>query len=135
MKFPHRQKLLRELVTMQKESHCNNTNCIQKGGKHICLCPVEGIINTIAKKWALLIIATVGNHEKLRFNPLMEKLGDISPKTLSDRLKELEKDGLIEKKVVTTTPLKVEYSLSQNGIELRDAMIPLLDWAAKKNRN
>lgn len=119
---------------MQKESerHCKNTNCIQKGGKHICLCPIEGIINTIAKKWALLIIATIGNYEKLRFNALMEQLGDISPKTLSDRLKELEKEGLVEKSVISVTPLRVEYTLSRDGIEVRNAMIPLLEWAAKR---
>ncbi|MFP4656481.1 MAG: winged helix-turn-helix transcriptional regulator [Candidatus Woesearchaeota archaeon] len=117
---------------MRKESHCDSTDCIQKGGEHFCLCPVEGIINTIAKKWALLIIATLGNHKALRFNALMEKLGDISPKTQSDRLKELVEEGLIEKKVVTTTPLKIEYSLTSDGVEVRDAMKPLLDWVAKK---
>ncbi|GBE19476.1 MAG TPA: transcriptional regulator [Candidatus Pacearchaeota archaeon] len=114
---------------MQKES---KVHCRKKGENEICLCPVEGIINIISKKWALLIIGTIGNNKKIRFNRIMENLGDISPKTLSDRLKELEKAGLIEREVFAEIPPRVEYSLTQDGIEVRDSMMPLMKWASKK---
>lgn len=114
---------------MQKES---KVRCGKKGEKEICLCPVEGIINVISKKWALLIICTIANNKKIRFNKIMENLGDISPKTLADRLKELEKAGLIKREVFAEIPPRVEYSLTQDGIEGRDSMIPLMEWVSKK---
>jgi DNA-binding HxlR family transcriptional regulator len=119
---------------MKKEidTHCKNVHCTVKGGKEICLCPVEGIINVISKKWALLVIGTIGNNKKIRFNKIMKNLGDISPKTLVDRLKELEKAGLIKKEVFAEIPPRVEYSLTQDGIEFRNSIIPLMKWASKK---
>ena len=114
---------------MQKKS---KIRCRKKGKNEICLCPVEGIINVISKKWALLIIGTIGNNKKIRFSRIMENLGNISPKTLSDRLKELKKAGLIEREVFAEIPPRVEYSLTQDGIEVRDSMISLMDWASKK---
>ena len=50
----------------------------------VCFCPLEGIIDVISKKWALLIINAIGNYGSLRFNKLMEELRGISPKTLAD---------------------------------------------------
>ncbi len=74
----------------------------------------------------------IGNNEKLRFNQLMKNLGTISPKTLSDRLKELEKAGLIIRESFAEIPPRVEYSLTKEGIELRNLMIPLIEWASKR---
>ena len=59
---------------------------MHKEGDHICFCPLEGVIDVISKKWALLIVNALGNSGRLRFNGLMEQLGGISPKTLSDTL-------------------------------------------------
>jgi DNA-binding HxlR family transcriptional regulator len=97
-----------------------------------CFCPLEGIIDVISKKWALLIINAIGNYGKLRFNNLMQELGNISPKTLSDTLKELLKEGIIKRDSFAEIPPRVEYSLSQDGVELRKAIIPLLKWAATR---
>jgi DNA-binding HxlR family transcriptional regulator len=63
----------------------------------------------------------------------MKELTGISPKTLSDRLKELTEAGLINKKVFAEIPPRVEYTLTQDGIEVRDAMLPLMEWAYKKS--
>jgi len=101
--------------------------------EHICFCPLKGVIDVISKKWALLIINAIGNHGTLRFNELMEALNGISPKTLSDTLKKLEAESLIERKSFAEIPPRVEYSLTENGVELRKAIIPLLMWAAKRN--
>lgn len=98
----------------------------------ICLCPIDGVIDTIGKKWGLLIINEIGNHEILRFNELMSELKGISPSTLASMLKELEKEKLIEKKMFREIPPRVEYSLSTRGKELRKAIIPLIKWATKK---
>lgn len=98
----------------------------------ICLCPLDGVIDTIGKKWGLLIINEIGNHEKLRYNELMSELKGISPSTLASMLKELEKEKLIEKEMFREIPPRVEYSLSTRGRELREAILPLIKWATKK---
>ncbi|MCK5183479.1 MAG: helix-turn-helix transcriptional regulator [Candidatus Heimdallarchaeota archaeon] len=117
---------------MNKESE---TNCIKeelKEGK-ICLCPVKGIIDVLSKKWTLLIIVVIGNHKTIRFNKIMDQFAGINPKTLSQRLKELENAKLIVRKAYPEVPLRVEYSLSKDGEELIDAICPLMDWATKKD--
>ena len=96
---------------------------MEKDSDRICLCPLEGIITTIAKKWAILIISILGHHERLRFNDIMEILGGISPKSLTDTLKELQKEGLIQREAFPEIPPRVEYSL----------IIPLVRWAEKRD--
>jgi DNA-binding HxlR family transcriptional regulator len=101
--------------------------------KQVCLCPLEGIIDVISKKWALLIINAIGNYGRLRFNRLMEELKGISPKTLSDTLKDLEAWGLIKRESFAEIPPRVEYTLTKDGTDLRGAITPLLRWAATRN--
>jgi len=117
-----------KIVTMYKESDPIHKEC-----DHICLCPLKGVIDVISKKWALLIINAIGNYGRLRFNGLMEELGSISPKTLADTLKDLQAEGLIIRESFAEIPPRVEYSLTDDGIELRKAIIPLLKWAALRN--
>jgi DNA-binding HxlR family transcriptional regulator len=100
---------------------------------HICLCPLEGIINVIGKKWAILVISIIGNHEKIRFNDIMQRLDGISPKTLSDVLKGLQKEHLIHRESFSEIPPRVEYSLTEDGKLLREAVLPLIRWAEKRD--
>lgn len=113
---------------MNTNSKCNNT---EENG--ICFCPIEGVIEVLSKKWALVIIGTISNNKRIRFNELMKSLDGISPRTLSIRLKELEKAGLIKRENFAEIPPRVEYTLTQDGIEVKDAMIPLMEWAHKKS--
>jgi DNA-binding HxlR family transcriptional regulator len=100
---------------------------------NLCFCPLEGVMGVISKKWALLIINAVGIYGRLRFNRLIEELHGISPKTLSDRLKELQAEGLIEREFFAEIPPRAEYSLTKDGAELRESIIPLLKWTIKRN--
>jgi DNA-binding HxlR family transcriptional regulator len=97
---------------------------------HLCFSPIEGVIDVISKKWALLIINGLCNKERLRFNDLMKELGGISPKTLSDTLKILQAENLITRQSFAEIPPRVEYSLTEDGIELGKAIMPLIHWAA-----
>ena len=115
---------------MRKKS---NTTCgASEKVEDICLCPLGGIIETISKKWALQIIATIGNYRKLRFTEIMEKLGDINPSSLTGRLKELETTGLIKREAFAEIPPRVEYSLTKDGKDLRKAVMPLMKWALSR---
>ena len=111
------------------------SNRMPKKCNHLCFCPIKGIIDIIGKKWALLIINALRNQGKLRFNDLMKQLGGISPKTLSDTLKELQVEKLINRESFAEIPPRVEYSLSQDGMELGEAIMPLIRWAATREHN
>lgn len=98
----------------------------------ICLCPLHGLLDVIAKKWALLVIAILGNEGERGFNELKRELGCISPKPLSDTLKSLERVGLVERRVRGTTPPTVRYSLTPDGWILRGHLIPMLAWVSER---
>lgn len=98
-----------------------------------CLCPVEGIIDVISKKWAICIISHLGNKKKgYRFNELQRSLEGISPKSLSDRLKELKEEGLIDRDVEDSAPPKVTYTLTEDGESLHEKLMPLVQWVNKR---
>jgi DNA-binding HxlR family transcriptional regulator len=106
---------------------------LSKKEEQTCICPLKGIIDVISKKWALLIINALGNYGKLRFNKIMETLNGISPKTLSDTLKDLQTEELIKRESFAEIPPRVEYSLTNDGAELRKSIIPLLEWTANRS--
>jgi DNA-binding HxlR family transcriptional regulator len=98
----------------------------------ICLCPLDGIIDVISKKWSLLIINEIGNHKRIRYNNLMKELQGITPKTLADILKELVKHGLVMREPFNEIPPRVDYTLTHDGEQLREAIIPILQWAISR---
>jgi len=95
-----------------------------------CACPTDGVIDLLGKKWTLCLVATVANHGTIRFNQLQERLGTISPKTLSDTLQALQSHGILERKAFAEVPPRVEYSLTQRGRDLVVAIQPFMAWAA-----
>lgn len=100
--------------------------------KDACLCPITGIIDVVAKKWSVCIVSLLGSYECMRFNEIKRELAGISPKSLSDRLRELHKEGLIHKKVYAEVPLRVEYSLTEDGRSLFEALKPLMEWVTER---
>ena len=104
--------------------------------ENLCVCAFGGVLTSISKKWALLIINKLGVSGRLRFNDLMSELEGISPRTLSETLKELQREHLINRESFSEIPPRVEYFLTEDGSELRKAIIPLLRWASDRdNRN
>ena len=73
----------------------------------------------------------LGRAKSLRYNEIKNQIGVISPKTLSDTLKILEKERIITRNVYPETPPRVEYSLTKEGNELKTALVPLLQWLQK----
>jgi len=105
---------------------------MQNKNETVCYCPLEGVIDVISKKWALLIINAIGNYGSLRFNKLMEELHGISPKSLADTLKQLQNEQLLQRESFAEIPPRVEYSLTEDGQGLRAAVVPILKWAATR---
>ena len=85
-------------------------------------CPVEYTASLIANKWKILILRDLLKETK-RYNELTRSVIGISAKVLTENLRELEKDGIILRKVYPVVPPKVEYSLTSKGYELK----PILD--------
>jgi DNA-binding HxlR family transcriptional regulator len=81
------------------------------------ICPVARTANIISGKWTILIIRDLANGIK-RFNQLERSLQGISPKTLSERLRSLEEEGIIIRQTFAEVPPRVEYSLTEKGLDL-----------------
>ncbi|MDG7044533.1 MAG: helix-turn-helix transcriptional regulator [Nitrososphaerota archaeon] len=99
----------------------------------ICVCALEGAMDLLGKKWTIFTINAIGNHASVRFKDLYSELRGISPSTLSSILHELESRGLISRKSFPEIPPRVEYKLTDAGMDLREAIIPLLIWASKQD--
>jgi len=95
-------------------------------------CPLEGVIDVIGRKWALLIINAIGSCGKARFSELMQQLQIVSPKTLADTLKQLQQERLVRRESFNEIPPRVEYSLTEDGDGLWKAIIPILKWTASR---
>lgn len=97
-------------------------------------CTVYKTMDIIGKKWALPIILELykGPKKEKRFGEIKNKMEKVTPKILSTRLKELEKEGLIHKKIdYTTTPIKCEYALTDSGEDLISTIQDMKKWALK----
>jgi DNA-binding HxlR family transcriptional regulator len=87
-------------------------------------CPINNTFKIIGKKFTVLILRNMINGKQSRFNQLLNSIEDSNPKTLSARLREMEKAGLIKRKVFSNEkPVRIEYYLTEKG----SALQPLLD--------
>ncbi|MCM1332540.1 MAG: helix-turn-helix transcriptional regulator [Bacteroides sp.] len=93
-------------------------------------CPIRNVISRFSGKWALLVLCVLAENEATRFNAICKAIPDISPKVLTDTLKNLEADGYVIRKMYTEIPPKVEYSLSSLGQSLMDVIRELITWTA-----
>lgn len=85
------------------------------------------IFSDIANKWALLIIETLGERT-MRFSELRNEVEGISHKMLTQNLRMLERNGLVERHVHPTVPPRVDYTLTQPGQALRATVDGMCDW-------
>jgi DNA-binding HxlR family transcriptional regulator len=85
-------------------------------------CPLDNTFSLIGKRFTVHILRNMMSNQT-RFNQFIETIDGINPKTLSTRLKEMEKNGLIQRKIYHETPVRIEYDLTQKGKNLK----PILD--------
>ncbi len=85
-------------------------------------CPIEATFKIIGKKWAVLIIREMFRGTK-QFNRFLESIEGITPKVLTERLRELEKFGIIKRRIVSEYPIKVEYELTDLGKEFEPVLL------------
>jgi DNA-binding HxlR family transcriptional regulator len=102
--------------------------------KGIKNCPIETAFLHIGKKWSINIIRDLFLGKK-RFQEFLEGNPELSGKVLSQRLRELENDGLIKKKIVSKTPLKAEYGLTDKGKNLDRILYEIVTYSMKNYSN
>lgn len=93
-------------------------------------CPIRNVLDRIGDKWSLLIVHTLA-EKPYRFGELRRTISDISQRMLTQTLRDLQRDGLIERRVFPTVPPSVEYRLTAMGKSLLKPMQELVDWAGK----
>lgn len=102
---------------------------------HVDSCPIRNVIARFSGKWSILVLCILAENDTTRFNAIGKALPDISPKVLSDTLKNLEADGLIKRKIYAEVPPKVEYSLTPLGQSLLPHLSGLIGWAMENLSN
>ena len=91
-------------------------------------CAATAALNVLGQKWVMRIIRVLGDRTQ-RFCELQDALGGANSATLSQRLKMLEDEGLIERHAISALPPWVEYSLTPKGADLRGAIAGIDRWA------
>jgi len=93
-------------------------------------CAATAALNVLGQKWVLRIVRVLGDRTQ-RFCELQDALGGANSATLSQRLKLLEDEGLIERRAISAVPPWVEYSLTVKGSDLRGAISGIDRWAER----
>jgi DNA-binding HxlR family transcriptional regulator len=108
----------REMMT---ETECSIIETVYSSPE-LKSCPIEATFGIIGKKWSVLII-----REMLRgttqFNRFVENIEGITPKVLTERLRELQKFGIIRRRIVSEYPIRVEYEMTDMGREFEPVLL------------
>jgi len=91
-------------------------------------CPTRMVLDRIAGKWSVLILGVL-QDEPTRFNQLRREIEGVSQKVLSQTLRRLERDGLVLRTVIPTTPVAVEYAITPLGRTLAGTVEAIRAWS------
>src|SRR5215470_18985890 len=89
------------------------------------------ILERIADKWTLLVIEALDGERELRFSDLQRRVGRVSQKMLTKTLRQLERDGLVTRRVHAAVPPRVDYSLTPLGESLGESVCGICTWVGK----
>lgn len=114
-------------MTSETDRDSITINPTPRSDSKIRCCPINNTLNIIGKRFTILILRNMINGKQNRFNQFLNSIEESNPKTLSVRLREMEKYGLIKRKVYPNEkPVRVEYHPVEKGWELQ----PILDMMA-----
>lgn len=93
-------------------------------------CPIRDVLDRVGDAWSVLVITEL-HHGPARFNALRRVVDGISQRMLAVTLRQLERDGLVSRRVTDGRPPQVTYALTSRGVSLHAALAPLAEWAAQ----
>jgi DNA-binding HxlR family transcriptional regulator len=99
-----------------------------------CYCPLGGVIDLLSRKYAMQVICVVGALGPVRYGEIDAAFGDVSSSTLSTRLNELAEADLLARERYAEIPPRVEYDLTDEGMELCELLEPLLQWVENREQ-
>ena len=97
---------------------------------YVATCPTRQVLDCVANKWAVLVLGLL-SERRHRFGELQRGIDGVSQKVLTQTLRSLERDGIVERTVHPTVPPKVEYSLTPIGESLAATLGGLRAWAER----
>ncbi|MFF2169336.1 winged helix-turn-helix transcriptional regulator [[Kitasatospora] papulosa] len=98
------------------------------------ICGIDAALDVVSGKWKGLILWELDTHGTRRFGELRRGLVGVSEKMLTQHLREMEEDGLVHRKVYAEVPPRVEYSLTEHGRTLNQALQSLGVWGSERTR-
>ena len=93
-------------------------------------CPSRVVLDHVTSKWGTLVLLALAEGEPLRWSELRRRAEGVSEKMLAQTLRMLEADGLVHRDARPVVPPHVEYSLTDEGVDLAARLVPLMDWIA-----
>ncbi|UAK34127.1 helix-turn-helix transcriptional regulator [Nocardia asteroides] len=100
----------------------------QRYDAYIAECPTRQLLDRISDKWVSLVLAALADGP-LRYAELNRTIAGVSPKMLTQTLRVLERDGLVERRITAEVPVRVEYELTALGHSLQPVMSAVKAWA------
>lgn len=91
-------------------------------------CPTRLVLDRLSDKWVVLVLGRLSEGPK-RFNQLRREIEGVAQKMLSQTLKKMERDGLIDRRAFATVPVTVEYSITPLGLTLAKKILEIARWA------
>ena len=131
----YKSHLTRSIVGYQIESErMTNRNCsiieTVYNMPELKSCPIETTFKIIGKRWTVLIIREI-LRGYTQFNRFMENIDGISPKVLTERMRELERLGIIRRRIISEYPVRVEYSLTDVGKGFEPVLLSAASFSMK----
>jgi len=90
----------------------------------------RAVLDLLTRKWSVEILYVLASGRR-RYSEVLYEVGEISKKTLTQTLRALERDGLVDRRVVAEVPTRVEYSLTPLGWNMTEPLMRMYEWAAE----
>lgn len=101
--------------------------------QHANCSAMSDVLNRIGDKWSVMVVGMLGRNGTLRFNELKRMINGVSQRMLTLTLRNLERDGLVNRVIYPEVPPRVEYSLTELGKTLQEPISALWDWSAENH--
>jgi DNA-binding HxlR family transcriptional regulator len=111
-------------------AHAAHTPILTPAHDEESLQALQAAVGVLAAKWSVVVLTRLATGSS-RFNELLRQIDGVSRRMLSATLRQLERDGLVERHVYARVPARVGYELSPAGMELLDALAPLAGWGVQ----
>lgn len=102
---------------------------LEAGSSNRSACPISPVVDLVFSRWTTPILWQLQTHGRQRFSNLRELVGNITAKVLTQRLRQMERDGLVTRTLHAEVPPRVEYEITELGRSLAPVFAALTTWS------